>query len=100
MASIDELRPVLAGTPAQPFVDPDNARMFGSIRSVTASAVAAFEYIQTQRGAPFSMRGWVRAGTLPGVVFIPYKAGQIAAMRSMIATWMRLAIFEAMRSPG
>jgi type IV secretory pathway TraG/TraD family ATPase VirD4 len=96
MASIDELRPMLAGTPAQPFLDPDNARMFGSIRSVTGSAIAALEYIQTQRAAPFSIREWVRVRTLPGVVFIPYKAGQVAAMRSMIATWMRLAIFEAM----
>jgi type IV secretory pathway TraG/TraD family ATPase VirD4 len=96
MASPEELRPIIAGTPAQPFLDPDNARMFGSIRSVTGSAIAAFEYIQTQRAAPFSVRAWVRTRTLPGAVFIPYKAGQIAAMRSMIATWMRLAIFEAM----
>ena len=96
MASADELRPMIAGTPAQPFLDPDNARMFGSIRSVTGSAIAAFEYIQTQRAAPFSVRDWVRTRTLPGVIFIPYKAGQIAAMRAMIATWMRLAIIEAM----
>ena len=96
MAPVDELRPILAGSPAQPFLDPDNARMFGSIRSVTMSAIAAFEYIQAQRAAPFSVREWVRARTLPGILFIPYKAGQIAALRSMIATWMRLAIFEAM----
>jgi type IV secretory pathway TraG/TraD family ATPase VirD4 len=96
MAPADELRPMLAGTPAQPFLDPDNARMFGSIRSVTGSAIGAFEYIQAQRAALFSVRDWVRTRTLPGAVFIPYKAGQIAAMRSMIATWMRLAIFEAM----
>jgi len=96
MASADELRPMIAGTPAQPFLDPDNARMFGSIRSVTGSAIAAFEYIQSQRATPFSVRAWVRTRTLPGALFIPYKAGQIAAMRSMIATWMRLAIFEAM----
>jgi type IV secretory pathway TraG/TraD family ATPase VirD4 len=96
MASADELRPMIAGTPAQPFLDPDNARMFGSIRSVTGSAIAAFEYIQAQRAAPFSVRDWVRTRTLPGVLFIPYKAGQIAAMRAMIATWMRLAIVEAM----
>jgi type IV secretory pathway TraG/TraD family ATPase VirD4 len=70
--------------------------MFGSIRSVTGSAIAAFEYIQSQRAAPFSVREWVRARTLPGALFIPYKAGQIAALRSMIAAWMRLAIFEAM----
>jgi type IV secretory pathway TraG/TraD family ATPase VirD4 len=96
MASLEELRPIVAGTPAQPFLDPDNSRMFGSIRSVTGSAIAAFEYIQAQRAAPFSVREWVRAGAPPGVLFIPYRASQIAALRSIIATWMRLAIFEAM----
>jgi type IV secretory pathway TraG/TraD family ATPase VirD4 len=96
VASAEELRPIIAGSPAQPFLDPDNARMFGSIRSVTGSAIAAFEYIQNQRAAPFSVRRWVREDTLPGALFIPYKAGQIAALRTMIATWMRLAIFEAM----
>ncbi len=96
MASAEELRPLLAGTPAQPFLDPDNSRMFSSIRSVTGSAIAALEYIQGQRASPFSVREWVRSRTHPGAVFIPYKAGQIAALRSMIATWMRLAIVEAM----
>jgi type IV secretory pathway TraG/TraD family ATPase VirD4 len=95
-ASAEELRRIVAGTPAQPFLDPDNARMFGSIRSVTGSAIAAFEYIQNQRAAPFSVREWVRTRTFPGTLFIPYTAGQIAALRSMIAAWMRLAIFEAM----
>jgi type IV secretory pathway TraG/TraD family ATPase VirD4 len=99
VASIEELRPIVAGTPAQPFLDADNARMFGSIRSVTGSAIAALEYIRTQRAHPFSVRAWVRTRTAPGVLFIPYKAGQIAALRSMIATWMRLAIFEAMSQP-
>jgi len=98
VAPLNELRMVVAGTPAQPFLDPDNARMFGSIRSVAMSTIAALEYIQAQRAAPFSVRGWVRACT-PGALFIPYKAGQIAALRSMIATWMRIAIFEAMNAP-
>jgi type IV secretory pathway TraG/TraD family ATPase VirD4 len=96
VASCDELRPVVAGTPAQPFLDPDNSRMFGSIRAVAGSAMAALEYIQSQRAAGFSVRQWVRTLTHPGVLFIPYKAGQIAALRSMIANWMRLAIFESM----
>jgi type IV secretory pathway TraG/TraD family ATPase VirD4 len=30
------------------------------------------------------------------VLFIPYEAGQIAALRSPISAWMRLAVFEAM----
>jgi type IV secretory pathway TraG/TraD family ATPase VirD4 len=96
VASPDELRAIVAGTPAQPFLDPDNARMFGSIRSVTGSAIAAFEYIERQRGSLFSVREWVKARGSPGMLFIPYRAGQIAALRSLIATWMHLAIFEAM----
>jgi type IV secretory pathway TraG/TraD family ATPase VirD4 len=96
VASSAELRGIVADTPAQPFLDPDNGRMFGSIRSVTVSAVAALEYIHRQRSAPFCIREWVRARDVPGALFITYKAAQIAALRSMIATWMRIAIFEAM----
>ena len=96
VATTDELRPIVAGTPAQPFLEPDNARMFSSIRSVAGSSIAALEYIQAQRAAPFSVREWVRRRSSPGILFIPYKAGQIAALRSMTANWMRLAIFEAM----
>jgi len=97
IASTRELRKVVAGTPAQPFLDADNARMFGSIRSVTGSAVAALAYVQAQRAAPFSVRNWIRTGS--GSLFVPYQANQIAALRSIIATWMRLAIFEAMTRP-
>lgn len=98
VASNSELRPLVAGTPAQPFLDPENARMFGSIRSVTASAVAALEHLEAQSGRSFSVRTWVRQGR--GVLFLPYRASQIAALRSILATWVRLAIFEAMRAPG
>ena len=92
-----ELRPLVAGTPAQPFLEPENARMFGSIRAVAGSAAAAFEYVQAQRARGFSIRHWVRAGH--GALFLPYGAAQIAALRSIIATWVRLAIFEAMSRP-
>ena len=92
-----ELRALVAGTPAQPFLEPDNARMLGSIRSVAASAAAALATIQVQRGPAFSVREWVRSGR--GVLFIPYRAGQIAALHSIIAAWVRLAIFEAMSCP-
>lgn len=96
VASADELRGVVADTPAQPFLDPDNARMFGSIRAVAVSALQALEYIGRQRSTPFSVRSWVRSHRVCGALFMTYKAGQIAALRSLIATWMRIAIFEAM----
>jgi type IV secretory pathway TraG/TraD family ATPase VirD4 len=97
IAPSTELRPIVAGTPAQPFLEPDNARMFGSIRSVAGSAAAALAYIKEQRAVSFSVRDWVHSGR--GVLFIPYQAGQIAALRSIIATWMRLAIVETMSHP-
>ncbi|HEX4377105.1 MAG TPA: type IV secretion system DNA-binding domain-containing protein [Steroidobacteraceae bacterium] len=94
VAPVEELRTLLAGTPAQPFLDPDNARMFGSIRAVAVSAMAFIEHVGMQRTAPMSVRSWVREGR--GVLFFPYLASQIAALRSAIAAWLRLAIFEAM----
>ncbi len=96
IAPSEELRGVVGGTPAQPFLDTENSRMFGSIRSVAVSAIAALEYVQAQRARAFSVREWVRTRGATGALFIPYKGAHIAALRSMIATWMRLAIFEAM----
>jgi type IV secretory pathway TraG/TraD family ATPase VirD4 len=79
----------------------------GSVRSITNSAIRALKYITRQEGTPFSVRSWVsegasrEAGGSGGVLFLPYKAGEIAALRSMISAWMRIAIFEAMnRSEG
>jgi len=94
VATGDELRRIVAGTPAQPFLEPDNSRMFCSIRSVAVSAIAALEHVHAQRAVSFSVRSWVERGR--GVLFMPYRAGQIAALRSIIATWMRLAIFQVM----
>ncbi|HEV2702717.1 MAG TPA: type IV secretion system DNA-binding domain-containing protein [Steroidobacteraceae bacterium] len=94
VAGVEELRPLLAGTPAQPFLDRDNARMFGSLRSIAVSALRPLDFVQWQGGAPFSVRHWVRQGR--GALFIPYTARQIAALRTLIATWMGLAIYEAL----
>jgi type IV secretory pathway TraG/TraD family ATPase VirD4 len=94
VAPVEELRALLAGTPAQPFLDPDNARMFGSIRAVAVSAMACLEHVGRQRTSPMSVRSWVREGR--GILFFPYLATQIAALRSAISAWLRLAIFEAM----
>ena len=67
IAPSSELRPIVSDTPAQPFLEPDNARMFGSIRSVASSAAAALAYIKDQRALSFSVRGWVQSGQ--GVLF-------------------------------
>ncbi len=95
VADTKELRTLVKGTPAQPFLDEHNTRMFDSIRSVTSSAVGAIDHIARQDAPSFSIRQWVSSESA-GVLFIPYKAGQIAALRSTISGWMRLAIFETM----
>ena len=98
VAGTAELKTLVAGTPAQPFLEEHNGRMFDSIRSVTSSAVSALDYVSRQKSAPLSVRDWVQRSDGParGVLFMPYRAGQIAALRSTISAWMRLAIFEAM----
>jgi hypothetical protein len=76
--------------------------MFGSVRSIASSAVSALKYTTRQEGQPFSVRQWIRQGAAGrsggqgAVLFLPYKAGEIAALRSTISAWMRIAIFEAM----
>ena len=111
VAGTAELKTLVAGTPAQPFLEEHNGRMFDSIRSVTSSAVSALEYVARQQSEPLSVRAWVRDIRAPadgqpavfthnGVLFMPYRAGQIAALRSTISAWMRLAIFEAMNREG
>jgi hypothetical protein len=104
VADPEELRTLVEGTPAQPFLRESNARMFDSIRSVTSSALSSLEYVARQKAPLFSVRKWVQGehGTPrgnQGVLFMPYRAGQIAALRSTISAWMRLAIFEAMNRP-
>ena len=98
-ADAKELRAMVYATPAQPFLEEHNGRMFDSIRSVTSSAVGALEYVAEQKGQAFSVRRWV-AEEQPGVLFMPYKAGQIAGLRSAVSGWMRLAVFETMDGPS
>jgi Type IV secretion-system coupling protein DNA-binding domain len=98
IADTGELRTLVEGTPAQPFLEQHNQRMFDSIRSVTSSAVRSLDHVARQQGERFSVREWV-SEERPGVLFMPYKAGQIPALHSTISAWMRLAIFEAMDRP-
>lgn len=102
MASIEELRTVLAGTAAEPAVAESNDRMFRSMRMVMTTAVGGLDHLRKQRAAALSIREWVRAGrsgNTRGALFLPYSAGQIAALSGILSTWIRLAIFETMEGP-
>ena len=93
-AKREELQILVEGTPAAPFLEEGNEKFFGSVRSTTADAIKCLEYICAQRGLSFSVREWIKEGR--GVLFLPYQADQIAALKSIISTWMRLAIFQTL----
>ena len=94
----DDLRDLLADTPAGPYLAQDNGKFFAAVRAVANTHLSALEVIASQTsGAALSVRRWVN--TPPGhagVLCLPYHANQIATLRSLISTWMRLAIFETM----
>jgi Type IV secretion-system coupling protein DNA-binding domain len=101
-SSAQGLRRLLHGTPAAPFLANGNDKMLSAVRSINSSALRALKYTTQQQGPAFSVRQWVSqgrprlAGGQGGVLFLPYNAGEIAALRSTISAWMRIAIFEAM----
>ncbi|MGH8169806.1 MAG: type IV secretion system DNA-binding domain-containing protein [Steroidobacteraceae bacterium] len=92
-----ELELLVAGTPAQAFFEEHNDRMLDSIRSVLNSSVGALQHVARQESQPLSVKQWVESGK--GVLFMPYRASQIAALRSTVSAWMRIGIFEAMSRP-
>ena len=92
---VEDLRDLLADTPAGPYLAQDNGRFFGAVRAVANTHLGALEHIARQDSKQrLSVRDWIRKGQ--GVLFLPYNANEIATLRSIISTWMRLAIYETM----
>lgn len=89
-----ELRILLEGTPSASLLQEKNAKFYGSVHGTMAEHLKCLRYICAQTGEPFSVRNWVRSGT--GVLFIPYRADQIPALKSIISAWMRLAIVQTL----
>ena len=56
--------------------------------------MTALNYVRAQAAAPFSIRDWVERG--PGLLFLPYRADQIAALHTIISTWLRTAIIQTL----
>ena len=93
-APVEELRSLLEGKPAGAFLPEANAKMLGSVRTTATSRLTGLGFSPPLDERALSIRDWVRGGR--GVLFLPYRAGQIATLKQLISTWMRLAIFEAL----
>jgi len=97
-ATEDKLRDLLEGTPAARFLGKQGGKFLQSVQSVANQHLGAIEYIGRQNeGHDLSVRRWIREGR--GVLFLPYSANEIASLRSLISTWMRLTIFETLSGP-
>jgi type IV secretory pathway TraG/TraD family ATPase VirD4 len=96
-APLDDLRLLLKDSPVSPFLESGNERMFASIRSVCMSALNSLQYLPEPQDQGFSVRSFVLSDRR--ALFLPYQADQIASLRSLISTWLRLAI-ETLLSRG
>jgi len=94
IAPVEELRSLLEGKPAYAFLPEANAKMLGSVRTTATSRLAGLGFSPPLDERALAIRDWVRVGR--GVLFLPYRAGQIATLKQLISTWMRLAIFEVL----
>jgi type IV secretory pathway TraG/TraD family ATPase VirD4 len=101
LTPIDDLRELLADTPAAAYLSQDNGKFFGAVRAVANTHLGGLEHIARQTATQgLSVREWIRRGQgSQSVLFLPYHANEITSLRSIISTWMRLAIFEAMSQP-
>ena len=96
---VNDLRDLLEDTSAGPYLSQDNGKFFGAVRAVANTHLAALEQIAQQTtGDRLSVRNWVKAGQggRRPILFLPYAANEIATLRGLISTWMRLAIYETM----
>lgn len=98
VAPREELQILLQGTSAEPFLAEGATRLFDSVRSSTGDALNALEYVAHAGSGPFSLSQWASSDSRAWV-FLPYRADQIAALKSLIGPWMRLAIFATMSRP-
>jgi hypothetical protein len=95
LATVPELRELLARTPAARFFEDGNERTMQSILTTVTDALNSLRYLE--RGDNFSITEWVRKGR--GWLFLPYDSDQIAALNTLVRTWVRTAIFTALSLP-
>lgn len=95
-ASIDELTPLLAGTPAAAQLVSD--KTFGSIRTIAANYLATYAYL-SDNDNPFSVSKFIRAEK-PGMLFLTYRDDQLDSLRNMISCALDVAARTILALPA
>ena len=95
-ASLEELTPLLAGTPAAAQLVSE--KTFGSIRTIAANYLATYAYLQDS-DAPFSIARFINRGK-PGFTFLTYRDDQLDSLRNLISCVLDVAARTILALPA
>ncbi len=101
LAPAAELRVVLGQTPAAAFLERGNEKMFGSIRSTALGACKSLSYLaKSTATTALSLKDYVQDDNRGGGwLFVTYPADQLDALKSLIASELRVLIFATLSRP-
>lgn len=87
VATLDELREIFAGTPAQALVAEGNERMFGSVRGIVGTYLTPFQYLDPAAGKnAWSLKKYVGNESTKGWLFFNFRDDQLSTVAPIIAT--------------
>jgi hypothetical protein len=90
IASVEELRELVADLPAASLVAEGNEKMLGNIRGILGSHIKSLIYLPPEAGRDaFSIRRWVETGN--GALYLPYQENQRETLMHLIAAWLDIA---------
>jgi hypothetical protein len=95
-ATNEELQAFCAGDTIQALLDPNNAKMLGSIRGIISDKLAPFRYLND---GDFSLRDWAMNDDDKRWVFICYRDEMLGSLRSLISCWVSLVVMYLLSLP-
>lgn len=96
-APVSDLVGVLAGTSAAILTAKGNEKMLSNTRAIASTYLSVWSYLPDM--GQFSVRRWVQAvgeGQHSRWLYLTYQDSQMAMLRTLVATWLELAIVEGL----
>ncbi len=99
-APLDELGPLVAGTPAGPAMNPKVSKLGESIRATAAVRVGGFKYLRDPSGSDgFSIRRWLSQDS-DSWVFLACTEDTYQLLRPLLTLWFDLACASLLSLPA